>query len=611
MLLAGLEPAQREAVMADDPVVCVLAGAGAGKTRVLTLRVARRIEDGSTHPTHVLVCTFSRKAAEELRLRLWALGAGADVSAGTFHRTALRLLGRYRADRGESPPVVGDRRAVLTALLTEGPRNGRGSTWGQARRLPADPAGAFGARRTRGGGRSDVARVDSEIGWAKARLISPADYEEAARAGGRRPGMAPARVAELYGRYETARHRRGVMDLDDLLVHCGQVLENDPAFARAVRWWHRHLFVDEAQDMNEAQYRLLRQLAGDDPDVFAVGDPNQSVYGWNGADPGLLRRLTEDLGGTRVVRLDLNHRCTPQVVAAAAAVLDLDGAGRPVSTRQDGPLPQVACLPTDAAEAAWVARRVWLAHRPGRRWASIAVLARTNAQLRRFAVALEAERVPYRLAGGDLGPASDVATDDERRRPPAAPGNGADNAIDDAMDDAAIDDTGMDDAEAPAVRPAVRDPGGASAAWAAGDPSGRDDGDDGDDDGVVLSTFHRAKGLQWPVVFVVGLVDGTVPLVTARSRAARAEERRLLYVALTRAEDELVCTWAAQADEEPGGPGGGSVHERSPSPWLEAVRLAVDELGRSEAASGPDRAVEHLARIRQLLPSTAGAPEDG
>jgi DNA helicase II / ATP-dependent DNA helicase PcrA len=605
-LLAGLEPAQREAVLANDPVVCVLAGAGAGKTRVLTLRVARRIDDDSAHPAHVLVCTFSRRAADELRSRLWVLGARDGVTAGTFHRTALRLLGRYRADRGQPAPVVGDRRSVLAVMAKEGVAGGRSA----------------GAR--------EIARLDAEIGWAKARLVAPGDYEHAAGTAGRRSGMAPGRVAELYGRYEATRQRRGVLDLDDLLLACGDVLASDPAFAEAVRWWHRHLFVDEAQDMNEAQYRLLCLLAGEEPDLFAVGDPNQSVYGWNGADPGLVRRITEEFAGTRVVRLDANHRCTPQVVTAASAVLDLGGSAPPVSTRADGPLPQIACLPTSAAEAAWIARQAWLAHGPGRHWRSIAVLARTNAQLDRIAAAFEAERVPHRIAGGELGPASDVARHDRPGgrsaiRGAASVGLGTDDtAMDDGMDDCGTDDTAMDDA----ARSDPPGPSGRSRAtagtWDVGHGAGRSEerrGDgrdrdrrDGeragerDEDVVVLSTFHRAKGLQWPVVFVAGLVDGTVPLVSARTRAARAEERRLLYVALTRAEDQLVCTWFQHDDELAAARGD---DPRSASPWLEPIQQVVDVLRSSQAAPAPGQVAEQLARIRQLLPSGANEAPAG
>jgi DNA helicase II / ATP-dependent DNA helicase PcrA len=548
-LLAGLEPAQREAVLANDPVVCVLAGAGTGKTRVLTLRVVRRVQDQSAHATHVLVCTFSRKAAEELRDRLWTLGVGREVRAGTFHRSALRLIAHHRQARGQAPPaIMADRRPVLAELLdTAGPSPRR-----------ARPA------RHRSGSRSDVARLDAEIGWAKARLVTPGEYEEAAGRAARRPLTPAPRIAELYARYEEVRRARRVLDLDDLLWHCGNLLEEDPAFARAVRWWHRHLFVDEMQDLNEAQYRLLRLLVGHEPDLFVVGDPNQSVYGWNGADPQLLHRVTEEFAGTRVVRLETNHRCAAPVVRVATAALGEDDP--PTSSRGEGPLPAVVCLANDVEEARWVARRVWLAHRPGRHWSSIAVLSRTNAQLTRIAGALDAARVPYRFSGSELGPASDVRAParEETDEAAASPEPGT------------HDDTAGDAEDGATPVPA--------------------------DDAVVLSTFHRAKGLQWRAVFVVGLSDGLVPLVTARSRAAKDAERRLLYVALTRAEEELACTWALRPDAASADDG---VTERRASPWLAPVERLVEEMLGDAGEAGPGRVAAHIARMRSLLPPPA------
>ncbi|MGH8989732.1 MAG: ATP-dependent helicase, partial [Acidimicrobiales bacterium] len=523
-LLAGLEPAQREAVLADDPVVCVLAGAGTGKTRVLTLRVARRVRDHSAHPTHALVCTFSRRAADELRDRLWALGVGREVHAGTFHRTALRLIAQYRRDHHQAAPTItADRRPLIAELLG----GDRGVP--RARSQP----GARTAASYRVPERSAVARLDAEIGWAKAQLVTPRDFEAAARRAGRHPRMPWAQVAELYDRYETERKLRGSLDLDDLLWHCGDLLEQDAAFAAAIRWWHRHLFVDEMQDLNEAQYRLLRLLVGEAPDLFVVGDPNQSVYGWNGADPKLLQRVTEEYAGTRVVRLETNHRCAAPVVRIAVAALGADAA--PPSAR-GGPLPTVLCLEDDEVEARWVARHIWLAHRPGRRWSSIAVLARTNAQLDRIARALEAEHVPFRLSGAELGPASDVRAALEGR--PGVEGEAGTDSEAAAGAKAGTDGEAAAGAKAGTGTGSKQDPGDGMASVTDGD------------DSVVLSTLHRAKGLQWRTVFVVGVSDGLVPLVTARSSAAKAEERRLLYVALTRAEEELTCTWALR-------PGGG------------------------------------------------------
>ncbi|HMD46353.1 MAG TPA: ATP-dependent helicase [Acidimicrobiales bacterium] len=542
-LPAGLTPAQHEAVVAPDRVLSVLAGAGTGKTRVLTLRVARRVADDSAPAHHTLVTTFSRKAADELRRRLWSLGVE-GVVAGTFHRSALALVGQHRLDRGAAPPaVLSDRRRTLDRVLEDA------------------GFGAPGADRARRGPRLTPAQLDVEIGWAKARLVVPGDYEAEAAAHRRRTTVPTSTVAELYLRYEERKRRQRMLDFDDLLWSCADVLEGDPRFADAVRWRFRHLYVDEMQDVNPAQFRLLRLLCGDDPDLFVVGDPNQSVYGWNGADPTLLDSLETELPGCRCLRLDENHRCSPQVVAVAAAALGL-GLGQtaaPTSGRGDGPVPTVVEHETDAEEARWVARQVWRSHRPGRRWGQIAVLARTNAQLSVVAVALEEAGIPVTMAGADLGPASDLR-----------PGGPVDDLAGDRRAERPVD---PDDAlETPA----------------------------GPVDGVVLATFHRAKGLQWSAVFVIGLSDGLVPIASARTPATRDEERRLLYVALTRAERELSCSWARSAPT----PGRARAGGRRPSPWLDAVVETTVELRRRAAVPDTTTSRTRLAELRARLATT-------
>ncbi len=512
---------QREAIESDKPLLCVVAGAGAGKTRVLTLRVARRVREGSIEPDRTLVTTFSRKAAEELRTRLYSLGVS-GVKAGTFHRTALGLLREHRELRGRPlPQLLPDRRRLL-AEVTNGD-----------------------ARRTRA--------LDGEIGWAKARLVSPEQYAAEARRHRRRSGLSAEQVAEAYTRYETERSRRRLLDFDDLIVSCADALAGDTEFADSIRWRTRHLFVDEMQDVNPAQFRLLTAMLADEPDLFVVGDPNQSVYGFNGADPTLLDRLPDILRGTAVIRLDENHRCTPQVVAVATAVLREGGAfgdsGEvvlPRTTRVDGPVPKIVSHGSSEDEAAWVAERVKMARTPGRRWSSIAVLTRTNAQLAVVQTALDKARVPNLVAGADLGPASDLRGDGERR--------GADS----------------DSAE---LR---RD-----------DPNERDH--------VVLTTFHRAKGLQWPTVIVLGLGAGLMPLASAQTPAAVDEERRLLYVALTRSEDELWCSWYDDIS------GSGGRANRGPSPWLEAMQRTITELEKEAAPTAAEEVSRRVAELRRAL----------
>lgn len=509
----GLPPtltaAQREAVFAEDRVLCVLAGAGAGKTGVLTLRVARRSFDGTAAANRSLICTFSRKAADELRTRLWRLGVS-GVTAGTIHRVALRLLGDWRGcTGGPAPSVLGDRDGLIGSVL-------------------GDRAGSHA-----------LAGVGGEIGWAKAKLVSPSEYAHAVQSAGRTVRIPVAVISELYAAYEEERTRRGLLDLDDLLIEAAEVMETQPDFAEAIRWRHRHVLIDETQDLNPAQFRLLRSLVSEDPDVFFVGDPSQSVYGWNGADPGLLEHIPAVFPDARVIRLDENHRSTPGIATLASAALG--SREPPEATRPEGVLPRVAVHDDDEAEARWVARHTWLARGPGRRWSHIAVLARTNAQLEVVGEALRAQHIPFRHAGRDLGPASDLTA-----------------ARDGLVREQDQDSTGEEDGA----------------------------------DGVVLSTFHRAKGLQWPCVFVIGLSEGLVPLRSARTESALAEERRLLYVAMTRAEDELSCTWA-RASEESG--------TRKRCRWLADVEEARNELEHERATPSTGAISAHVARLRALV----------
>ena len=305
-----------------------------------------------------------------------SLGAS-GVKAGTFHRTALGLLREHRELRGRPQPQLLTDRRRLVADVTTGD-----------------------ARRTRA--------LDGEIGWAKARLVSPDRYETEARRHRRRSGINADQVADAYARYEAERARRRLLDFDDLIVACADALAGDSEFADSIRWRTRHLFVDEMQDVNPAQFRLLTAMLADEPDLFVVGDPNQSVYGFNGADPTLIDRLPELLRGTKVIRLDENHRCTPQVVAVATAVLRDAGASdavaSPRTTRVDGPVPVVVSHATDHEEATWAAQRAKMSRTPGRRWSSVAVLTRTNAQLADVQAAMDAARVPNVVAGADLGP---------------------------------------------------------------------------------------------------------------------------------------------------------------------------------------------------------------
>jgi DNA helicase-2/ATP-dependent DNA helicase PcrA len=589
-LLSGLDERQRQAVITPVSPLGILAGAGSGKTRVLTRRIAYHATMGRIDAGHTLALTFTRKAAGELSERLAALGlrrsgvrAGpaTAVTAGTFHAVALAQLRRRRADRGEAMPALLERKIrLLVPFLPPGPSVG-----------------------------AEAAEVAGEIEWAKARLVGPEAYEAAVVAAARTTPRSPAEVANLYERYETEKHRRGVVDFDDLIWGLGEALETDAAFAAATRWRFRHLFVDEFQDVNPAQFRLLRAWLGERPDLCVVGDEDQAIYGFTGADASYLVGFATHFPGAAVVRLESNFRSSPQVLAVAHAVLPAGKrshkALRP--TLPDGPLPEVVAYATDAEEAVGLARALRAAHGPGVAWSSMAVLYRTNAQSARLEAALAAAGIPHRVRGAARfleRPEVVSALDELRRSATTAPGVGLAHhlrGLELWAEDAPDERRGH---VAELVRLggeylAGEDGQGTLSGFVAHLTAALADGDTPtDDDAVELLTFHRAKGLEWPRVFVTGLERGLVPIAYAETAAARAEERRLLYVALTRAERHLVLTWAAERTL------GARAMARHKSPYLAEVEAALGAL--AAGGDGDWRAAVAAERARLTARRPAG-----
>lgn len=573
-LLDGLNQAQRDAVVSEASPLCLLAGAGSGKTRVLTRRIAWRIHQGTALGPRVLVLTFTRKAAGELRTRLANLGVRDQVAAGTFHSVALAQLRRRWADRGQMAPTLLDRKVGLLASLAPGSR-------------------------------ADLSNLAGEIEWAKARMVSPQGYVAAASGAGRRPPVEISDMGRLYQRYEEEKRRRGLIDFDDLLADCARTLEDDPAFAASQRWRFRHLFVDEFQDVNPAQFRLLKAWLGDRLDLCVVGDPHQAIYSWNGADPCLLGGLADRFPTAEVMRLDDNYRSSPQVLAVADAVLvqgstpgpgPASGAGGLRANRPDGRVPTVTAAATDVAEARAIARGLRLAHRPGVAWAHLAVLTRTNAQLVLMEEALRSADIPFRVRSGallDRPEIRDALADLRGGQPPLSLVTALADWEEAARAAAPMGDGGAEDGGAGERRLHLEALARLAREYSALDarPSvegflawleatvGREQAEHGD--AVELTTFHRAKGLEWPVVFLAGLEQGLVPIGHAVTASAEAEERRLLYVAVTRAQTELHCSWAQRRTF------GARALRRRPSPYLEAVEAACRVLS-GEGFPGDD-----------------------
>ncbi len=632
-LLAGLNDAQARAVTTQAAPLAILAGAGSGKTRVLTRRIAHRVLQGEIEPSRVLAVTFTRKAASELRQRVGALGLGAPVHAGTFHAIAFSQLRQRWAERGITPPSVLDRKVGFIARLMNT----------RSRSAPLDVAG--------------------EIEWAKARLIPADRYPTEAAKAVRSPGVDLDTVAKVFARYEEEKLARRMVDFDDLLRLATRDIVRDPEYAAARRWRYRHLFVDEFQDVNALQFELLQAWLGDRTDLCVVGDPNQAIYSWNGADASYLTRFDEWFPGAEYVELSHNYRSTPQILGVAntvlAAPIDQEqrrpGTRAPVQlvpTRGDGPIPKVVMAADEEAEARSIARRVRDAHAPGRPWSAQAVLVRTNAQLPVIEEAFRKAGIPFRSRGGQRfgelpeikdalralrrgpGRLDEKLRELEGRLPADTAPDGSTPVADDdelldselaeGFDDPVDDDAPAGGASAPAagvtgttlgltaeraanVAELVRlgreyldlDPEGTPSgfeSWLAS--SLKSDDGTGGGDAVDLATFHAAKGLEWPIVHVAGLEDGMVPIHHATTSEARAEERRLLYVALTRAEQVLWCSAAERRTF------GTKTVRRRPSPYLESIHLALELLSDRHDPVDLGRAV---AKQRAVIRSSQGS----
>ncbi|HET8619996.1 MAG TPA: ATP-dependent DNA helicase UvrD2 [Acidimicrobiales bacterium] len=575
-LLDDLDDAQRRAVTSPARPLAILAPAGSGKTRVLARRIAWRVEAGDADASHVLALTFTRKAAGELRDRLGALGLRSGVAAGTFHGVAYAQLRSWWADQGRAAPGLLARKAsVLSAVVAGAPLT--------------------------------VAQLAGEIEWAKARLVGPDEYPDAAAAARRRAPAPAGRIAELYRAYEDDKRRARMVDFDDLLRLCSHLIETEPAFAAAQRWRFQHLFVDEFQDVNPLQLRLLDAWRGDSYDLCVVGDPHQAIYGWNGADAGFLSGFRRLYPPAEVIALAGNYRSTPQILAAAADVLGRAGAGEPTvtATRLEGPAVRLDRHASEHEEATAIARSVRDRRGPHAAWSAQAVLVRTNAQIPVVTDALRRAGVPHHVRGaaGMLErPEVRSALDLLRRGEPtltaclpdlaAAAGEAEGEAADDL---AVVVQLAHDH-----LRLDPRATAAGFVSWLVATLQA--ESGDTRRDAVTVATFHAAKGLEWPTVHLAGLEDGLVPIAHARTNAQRAEEARLLYVAMTRAEDELRCTWAASRSF------GGTPAERRLTPWL----AGLAERQRDRPDDGPGPAGDwrrHLAEQRAALATAAGPPE--
>ncbi len=587
-VLEGLDPEQREVATALHGPVCVLAGAGTGKTRAITHRIAYGVRAGILQSSSVLAVTFTNRAAGEMRGRLRQLGAG-GVQARTFHSAALRQLQYFwpKAVGGSMPRLV-DRKIQLVA----------------------DAAAACRIRLDRG----ELRDVTGEIEWSKVTQTVPADYPLAAAKAGREAPRDPAEIAQLYSAYEDLKRNRGVIDFEDVLLLTVAILQDRHDVADQVRSQYQHFVVDEYQDVSPLQQRLLELWLGDRDNLCVVGDASQTIYSFTGATPDHLLDFRTRHPGATVVKLVRDYRSTPQVVHLANGLL-AQARGRAadhrlelVSQRAPGPEPFYAEYADEPAEAEGAARRIRDLMDAGVRASEIAILFRTNSQSETYEQALADAGVPYQLRGAErFFDRPEVRKAGIALRGAARFG-GNDSLLDGAVDlpsqvRAVLSGEGWT-TEPPAGSGAVRERWESLAAlvnlaqdFAAarpgatlGDLVGELDERAGAQhaptvEGVTLASLHSAKGLEWDVVFLVGVAEGMMPITYAKTDEQIEEERRLLYVGVTRAREHLHVSWALSRS-----PGGRP--SRRPSRFLDGLRPGSAAAGAGRAAAGGSGGVE-------------------
>ncbi|WP_175647587.1 ATP-dependent DNA helicase UvrD2 [Streptomyces cyaneochromogenes] len=567
-VLEGLDPEQREVATALHGPVCVLAGAGTGKTRAITHRIAYGVRAGILQPSSVLAVTFTNRAAGEMRGRLRQLGA-AGVQARTFHSAALRQLQYFwpKAIGGSMPRLV-DRKIQLVA----------------------DAAAACRIRLDRG----ELRDVTAEIEWSKVTQTVPADYALAAAKAGREAPRDAAETAQIYNVYEDLKRDRSVIDFEDVLLLTVGILQDRHDIADQVRSQYQHFVVDEYQDVSPLQQRLLELWLGERDNLCVVGDASQTIYSFTGATPDHLLDFRTRHPGATVVKLVRDYRSTPQVVHLANGLL-AQARGRAadhrlelISQRTPGPEP-VYCEYTDEpAEAEGAARRIRELMGSGVPASEIAILFRTNSQSETYEQALADAGIPYQLRGAErFFDRPEVRKAGIALRGAARFG-GNDSLLDDAVDlpsqvRAVLSGEGWT-TEPPAGSGAVRERWESLAAlvnlaqdFAAARPGATladlvaelDERANAQHaptvQGVTLASLHSAKGLEWDVVFLVGVAEGMMPITYAKTDEQVEEERRLLYVGVTRAREHLHVSWALTR-----APGGRA--NRRPSRFLDGLR---------------------------------------
>ncbi len=574
--LDGLNPEQRRAAEAVRGPVCILAGAGSGKTRTITRRIAQQVVTGAFVPTQIMAVTFTDKAAGELKQRLAELGVS-GVRASTFHSAALRQLRHF------APDAVGRILPSKALALRQ-----------IANSLPAPykfrPAG-------------DLA---SEIEWAKNRRIPPERYD------GRDPPIPLDLMQRVYREYERRKTAEGLIDFEDLLELTVRLFEEDAGVRETFRAQYRSFTVDEVQDVNLLQQQLLDLWLGDRDDLCIVGDDYQAIYGFTGASPDYLLAMPERFPNALVARLEENYRSTPQVLALANKLVpNLGGAEKTLrSVIPDGAEPVLRPYPTPEDEGAAIVAELRGLDCP---FEQTAILARTNARLTDFEELLHDAGIPFQ--GSSLLERDAARRLTRRLERATAPAGEAVRAA--ALEAGWLERLPDKLGEREAVR--QQDLGrlvqlaagfDGDAASFVEDLRRRFSSGGAAAHGVNLLTLHRAKGLEFEAVFIPRLQEKELPSKQARTPTELAEERRLLYVGMTRAKRILWLTWSGKRSrflQELGVTQSAPTEKRE---WTaDAQRLRDWRLERAKADNVPPYVVFHdsvLHAIAEARPSSLG-----
>lgn len=554
-LLAGLNDGQKKVATWFETPVVVLAGAGTGKTRALTHRIAYGVTQGHYREENTLALTFTQKAAAEMAGRLRALSV-AQVSARTFHSAALRQLQHFwpKLTGGFLPDIVPSKASIVAHVL-------------ETMRIRVDQA---------------VLRdIAAEVEWRKVKSLSPDDYAAAVQTGLRvsPAGLSVDDMVEVFTRYETAKTERKRIDFEDVLLLGVGMLESEPGVLAQVRERYRHFLVDEYQDVSPIQQRLLDLWLGPAKDVCVVGDASQTIYTFAGATSDYLLGFSEALPDAQVIRLEVNYRSTTTIVEMANRVIaNQPGALTLVAEAGPGTAVELIDKDTDDQEAEAIAQRIVALAGQGTPLGNIAILHRYTAQMLAIEGALRHHGLAVYVQGGTRffdQPHVKRAVMEIRGAAVAGVQGSIAQVVTDILYGVGYqakepDHRGAERSTWEDLRALIDLAERADQAMTL--PEFSDElakraqaHDEPDRDAVTLATVHAAKGREWPVVFVMGLTEGNFPISYAKKDAEIAEEQRLFYVAVTRAKERLILT-LGRAQRQ------GAATSRTPSRFLRALR---------------------------------------